>query len=91
MSTSDNGETYRSLMANEPKHAGEEPAFPVIEFNSQTGDIQYMGLTVRDFFAAKALPGLLRGSTWADVRDGADECAQAAYALADAMLKARSQ
>jgi hypothetical protein len=44
-------------------------------------------MTMRDYFAAKAMQGLLvdyQGSSWA-LR------AQEAYAMADAMLKAREQ
>lgn len=46
------------------------------------------GMTLRDYFAAKAMVGILAdpdGGKWED-----DTVAQAAYRLADAMLKARS-
>ncbi len=37
------------------------PAFPVVELNHYDGSIcgQYFGMTLRDYFAAAALQGLL--------------------------------
>lgn len=43
-------------------------------------------ITLRDYFAAKALQGLLADS---NVQAGENEFAQRAYALADAMIIAR--
>lgn len=49
-----------------------------------------MGMTLRDYFAAKALQGILadernhEGSSWVHV-------AESAYAVADAMVAARGQ
>ena len=43
------------------------------------------GMTLRDYFAAKAMQGFQ--GEW--VYDNSDEIASKAYALADAMLKAR--
>jgi hypothetical protein len=62
------------------------PAFPQVELDRLTGNPcdQYLGMTLRDYFAAKVIDGLL------------DHCptytvaAEEAYKLADAMLKARS-
>lgn len=45
------------------------------------------GMTLRDYFAAKALQGLLAAPQ--EHVDGFDAHAIVAYALADAMLKAR--
>jgi hypothetical protein len=57
------------------------PAFPQ-ETNSL---LSYSGMTLRDYFAAKAMQGLLAGTTTSNgsmiVKD--------AYAIADGMLKAR--
>jgi hypothetical protein len=54
------------------------PAFPVEQHDKD-------GMTLRDYFAAKAMQGLLAGATTSDgamiVRD--------AYKIADAMMKAR--
>lgn len=53
------------------------PAFP------SESDFKYFhGMTMRDYFAAKAM----REVDWADNTISAVEC----YAMADAMLKARS-
>jgi len=43
------------------------------------------GMTLRDYFAAAALQGLLASCPWEQV----DEVPQKAYDIADAMLKAR--
>lgn len=53
------------------------------------------GMTLRDYFAAKALQGMASSSYWGDSVD-ADEgnlsmVATHAYAMADAMLSAREQ
>jgi len=48
--------------------------------------LQQDGMTLRDYFAAKAMQGLLSDS---NVRGRKDEFAARAYAMADAMLKAR--
>ena len=72
-------------------------AFPQIETGYSESDHDYTGnvystggMTLRDYFAAKALPALTGGyQEWAIERD-ADRVAQIAYSVADAMLKARS-
>lgn len=62
-----------------------EPAFPST-FHNGWGEPE-KGMTLRDYFAAKAMQGLLAGTKTSDcmmiVKD--------AYAIADAMLKAREQ
>lgn len=55
------------------------PAFPV-------PDLHNNGMTLRDYFAAKAMQGLL---STGDEEVTTIGMAQASYALADAMLKAR--
>ena len=51
------------------------------------------GMTLRDYFAAKALQGLLADPEPFDLEDGdktiADTYAREAYVYADAMLRAR--
>jgi hypothetical protein len=57
----------------------------------------HKGMTLRDFFAAKAMQGLMSGRWKSDIhgipydayRADADEWAKSAYHFADAMLKAR--
>lgn len=61
------------------------PAFPV------AGPFGSVGITVRDYFAAKVLQGLLasgRTNLDASVGTRADEVAVKAYAMADAMIRA---
>jgi len=47
------------------------------------GEVAQEGMTLRDYFAAKAMQGLM------DAAMPMPEVADAAYAMADAMLKAR--
>ena len=67
------------------------PAFPVV---IDTGHaVEYhKGMTLRDYFAAKAIQGLM-GRDWSDFKISDDELialwARSAYGVADAMLKAR--
>jgi hypothetical protein len=59
------------------------PAFP-----TPTHNLQNDGMTLRDYFAAKAMQGLLADPAWRRDMDF-EETAWAAYEQADAMLKAR--
>ena len=64
------------------------PAFPC-DLTSYDDElrIQYQGMTLRDYFAARAMQGLLAGKlTSTDLRLIAND----SYAMADAMLKART-
>ena len=74
------------------------PAFPYVE----TGDCGVReGMTLRDYFAAKAVVALIAEPMWNERQvamvleigrkplAGAELYASAAYALADAMLEAR--
>lgn len=61
-----------------------EPAFP-----QQTDlKLSYTGMTLRDYFAAKALQGLLSNR---NAEAAIDEFAEKSYRMADAMLKARQK
>ena len=64
----------------------QDPAFPCAETNGDGSHYQFHpGMTLRDYFAAKALEG-----DWAD--GGVNDFAKAAvryYAMADAMIEAR--
>jgi hypothetical protein len=67
------------------------PAFPMY---SEVGNLHSEGMSLRDFFAAAALQGLIALKYGVDesVRDGVAErelAAKTAYRLADAMIKAR--
>ena len=82
---------------------GRQPAFPVADYDHQTfnpatadeAKRQLSGMSLRDYFAAMALPALLQpaysdlGTNFFTEAD-ADGRANLAYAVADAMLAARS-
>ena len=63
------------------------PAFPT-EHTDTSG--LYDGMTLRDYFAAKAMLGILT-APHRKVKAGHGEVASYAYSLADAMLEAREQ
>jgi hypothetical protein len=63
------------------------PAFPYREEDGQGGYEQHQGMNLRDYFAGKALSGLLahdKSSSW-EAYEVAGDC----YGYADAMIKAR--
>ena len=66
------------------------PAFPFPAYTYPNGEINHgeSGMTLRDYFAAKAMQGLLLD----DNGDFSDPkwLAERAYVFADAMLKARA-
>jgi hypothetical protein len=64
-------------------------AFPTTDF-THAGQIipGSEGMTLRDYFAAKAMQGYASSAAWR-IDMGPDETAFAAYKQADAMLKAR--
>ena len=82
------------------------PAFPANEMN---GDgslyMQHFGMTLRDYFAAKAMQAQIasykHGDRWpfdvdpsgsvSEEDSGSDQCAIVAYWFADSMLKARTK
>ena len=65
-----------------------EPAFPNEGFNGW--GTPFEGMTLRDYFAAKALQGFIQYSATKGIYTPPDnELAKASYDLADAMLKAR--
>jgi hypothetical protein len=78
---------------NQPINDG-GPAFPLQSIGPefQPG---YSGMTLRDYFAAAALQGILSGADRSTVkylenmRYPAGEMSSAAYNIADAMLKAK--
>jgi hypothetical protein len=65
-----------------------EPAFPNEGFNGWGEPFQ--GMTLRDYFAAKAMQGMLAACTgWSEA--GIERLAKCSYSTADAMLKARGE
>jgi hypothetical protein len=65
------------------------PAFPAMHYDLADNE---HGLTMRDYFAAKAMPSLLRtASGTVGINRYEYRVAQTAYAIADAMLEAREK
>ena len=60
------------------------PAFPL---NGDWSQIKDKGMTLRDYFAAKAMQGLLAADTGFTMYSA--QIAEISYAQADAMMKAR--
>ena len=73
-----------------------EPAFPVSTSNPYSGHQdgpntwQFPGMTLRDYFAAKAMQAYFSNPAAGFESVGIAEAANAAYRIADAMLAARS-
>ncbi len=59
------------------------PAFPAMHFDLADNE---HGLTMRDYFAAKAMQGLLASEVNAPLKTFANQ----AYTMADAMMEARN-
>lgn len=73
------------------KRAGES-AFPVKMDMGDGSSIESMGMSLRDYFAAKAMQGILVNTERNEFSFGkVDEIASKAYELADAMLRAREK
>ena len=60
-----------------------QPAFPVAPTHLHGGDT---GMTLRDYFAAKAMQGII-----ASLQEGEDFSCEWAYEVADSMMKARDK
>ena len=60
------------------------PAFPTVMIGEIEG-----GMTLRDYFAAKAMTGLLTAEIVGEYSN--EHVAEIAYRIADAMLKAREE
>lgn len=75
-------------MSNTINNGG--PAFPFTEHNPD-GSLysEQPGMTLRDYFAAKALQGLLSHNSNGNASD--KNIAEWAYSQADAMLRARGE
>jgi hypothetical protein len=78
-------------MNNPPAFPGKQKALLIKSEHSDIAkeyEIDQNGMTLRDYFAAKAMQGLLSDPDWRQDMDFEDT-AHAAYKQADAMLKAR--
>ena len=71
------------------------PAFPVQSIYVEDQDTNSRGMTLRDYFAAKVLQGVMSSVEMGIVfskgdKPPSDEIAESAYAMADAMIKERN-
>jgi len=68
-------------------------AFPVVIDDASKNQFFDVGMSLRDYFAAKALVGMAANDYWALNLNGEpksmDAVANVAYQMADAMMKAR--
>ena len=65
-------------------------AFPFIEPTADDAVKTYhSGISLRDYFAAKAMQGILAGTISPESVWSQDDVAETAYNMADCMLKAR--
>ena len=62
------------------------PAFPGVKYISLRGDKNPEGMTLRDYFAAKAMQPLIVSFTVQDI----NWTAKQAYKIADAMMEVRN-
>ena len=62
------------------------PAFPAMHYDLADNE---HGLTMRDYFAAKAMQGLVENANWRGMPE--DALAKESYKLANEMLKARGE
>ena len=75
---------------NETKH--DESAFPSTQYVSGISPTGHsVGMTLRDYFAAKAMEGLIAQSMGTALGSDPKFAAEYAYAIADEMLKAREK
>lgn len=71
------------------------PGIEIVEYGSGPRAEHHVGMTLRDYFAAKALPALINAAFTQDVSSKAggtvteEVIAKQAYHFADAMLAAR--
>lgn len=68
------------------------PAFPSVSISNGYSE----GMTLRDYFAGKVLQGVMSSVEMGIVfskgdKPPSDEIAESAYAMADAMMKARTE
>ena len=74
-------------MDNEIKTGG--PAFPCHPEIIPHRDHDFAGMTLRDYFAAKAMHGMAGSRRYCEAGWDQADMASQAYEIADAMLKAR--
>lgn len=80
-----------------PASYEDTPAFPIVHPDGK--GVQYYGMTLRDYLAAKALQGYLANAWQSETLDSLGESAaqqiatvaEISYAMADAMLAERAK
>jgi hypothetical protein len=85
-------------METNEKKPSNPSAFPFVDRSETQNTIMAFsdGMTLRDYFAGKAITGLMasdpmvNGRPW-NMKNDCYDLAKASYKLADAMLKAREQ
>lgn len=75
------------ISSPQPNDGG--PAFPENQIGPDGKVTVESGMSLRDYFAAKALQALIVDPERAD--QSREECARLSYLMADAMLKARTE
>jgi len=75
----------RDVVETELKGTG-GPAFPI---GIPEAKIVYTGMTLRDYFAAKAMQGLIAGTVTPETVWSPEDLAKSSYMMAYAMLKER--
>lgn len=81
-----------TIDASEPiRTSWGRPAFPrnILDHGHGVTTVHESGMTLRDYFAAKAMQGLLAQSQGTALGSPVEQAAEYAYAMADAMLRAR--
>jgi hypothetical protein len=91
---SDGGIEMSDHIPDVTKMISDTPAFPCVYYSEPIGSIgpQFTikgGMTLRDYFAGKALQGMIASCTQQNWKE--EYAAKASYQLADAMLKAREK
>jgi hypothetical protein len=67
------------------------PAFPLHNHGAQTLGLHVTGMSLRDYFAAKAMQGAMSGCAARGEVIMYSDLAGLSYEMADAMMKAREQ
>lgn len=65
------------------------PAFPTPRY--ERGEMYSLGMTLRDYFAAQAITGIMGSRAYVDGEWDTNIMAEQAYEIADAMLEARKK
>ena len=67
------------------------PAFPWVQDSGEAGPEHISGMTLRDYFAARALTGIWNCKYYEVDGNSCEDIAELAYIQADAMLKQKEK